>query len=211
MIKIFSDFSNLFNQQVNKNSYKYEGLHHEINSHANGFVEMFNLYDGQSFGDGLYRLHKTSDFDYWNKMIGRAFPKYEHRIHCFGYDWLGRHFALDQSRLKDGMYEVLMFEPGTGEVLEIPCDFLAFHNEEIVNYHDACLASQFFDEWKVREIPPHSPMKSVLVIKFHSFLGGVDALENMELSDMDAYWEVIINVLEKVKDLPEGTNVSFDN
>ena len=209
MIYLFREFLNYFNMPLIKSFNKDEKLHREINSHSIGFVEMFTLYAGKSFGDGLYRLHKTSDFDYWNQKIGRAFPEYEHRIHCFAYDWLGRHFALDQDRLKDGMYEVLMFEPGTGEVLEIPCDFLAFHNEEIVNYHNACLASQFFNEWKERKSVTLSHEECV-GYKVPLFLGGEDALENMELSNMDVYWEVIINVLEKVKDLPEGTKVSFD-
>ena len=208
VIKLFSEFSTFFNKQVNKRSYKNEKLHQEINQHANGFIELFSSYDGESFGDGLYRLHKTSDFDYWNKKIGRLFPEYRSKIHCFGYDWLGRHFALDKDRSKDGMYEVLMFEPGTGEVLEIPCNFLAFHNEEIVKYHDACLASHFFYEWMENKMSILSH-EECAGYRIPLFLGGDDELQNLQLSNMDVYWEIIINVMEKVKDFPNGTKVNF--
>lgn len=40
-----------------------------------------------------------------------------------------------------------MFEIGTGDVLEIPCVFEKFLNEEIPLYSDACLAAPFFNEW----------------------------------------------------------------
>ena len=45
------------------------------------------------------------------------------------------------------------------------------------------------------------------------FLGGDDSLENMEVSDMEVYWDMTDQLWEAVKDLPEGTkigNVSFE-
>jgi hypothetical protein len=41
-----------------------------------------------------------------------------------------------------------MLEPGTGEVLEIPTTFMAFHEEELVDYQDAALAVEFFNQWR---------------------------------------------------------------
>lgn len=45
------------------------------------------------------------------------------------------------------------------------------------------------------------------------FLDGEDSLENMEVSDMEVYWDMTDQLWEAVKDLPEGTkigNVSFE-
>ena len=45
------------------------------------------------------------------------------------------------------------------------------------------------------------------------FLGGEDSLENMEVSDMEVYWDMTDQLWEAVKDLPEGTkigNISFE-
>lgn len=36
-----------------------------------------------------------------------------------------------------------MFEPGTGEVFDIPVTIEDFHNVEIVEYHEDSLASEF--------------------------------------------------------------------
>ena len=40
-----------------------------------------------------------------------------------------------------------------------------------------------------------------------------DSLENMEVSDMEVYWDMTDQLWEAVKDLPEGTkigNISFE-
>jgi hypothetical protein len=62
-------------------------------------------------------------------MISDAFSDYAQRACPFGYDWLGRQFALDSSRVENGESLVLLMEPGTAEVLEIPLSFAAFHEQ----------------------------------------------------------------------------------
>ena len=39
------------------------------------------------------------------------------------------------------------FQPGTGEVLDIPSDFVIFHDTEIVEYPEDALVSKYFDYW----------------------------------------------------------------
>ena len=57
------------------------------------------------------------------------FPKFANIIKVFGYDWLGRHFAIDS---RNGT--ILLLEPGTGEVLSISVNFVDFHNTEIAEF-----------------------------------------------------------------------------
>lgn len=89
---------------------------------------------GRSFGGGVYRVVRATDLDVWNGRIAIAFPEFAGRTSCFGYDWLGRVFAVDPARLEEGEPGVVMFEPGTGEALEIPCGIEAFHEEELIEY-----------------------------------------------------------------------------
>lgn len=176
---------------------------------AIGFNELFGSFNGQSFGEGLYRLHEISEIEKWNDIVSKGFPEFVGRISCFGYDWLGRQFALDNQRIENGQAQILMFEPGTGEVLEIPCNFYDFHNEEIPNYHDACLASEFFQNWKETNKLTLKHDECV-GYKIMLFLGGEDTLENLELSDLDVYWEVCNNVLQKTKGISEGSTIKFN-
>jgi hypothetical protein len=99
--------------------------------------------------DGAYRLHQRDDVARFTALAIEAFPDFTDRIECFGADWLGRQFATDKERIVDGTPQVLMLEPGTGEVLEIPVNRAAFHDEELTNQPDAAAAYSFFQQWLV--------------------------------------------------------------
>lgn len=206
---MFREFCEFFNiPEVDKNKYEYEVKDNirEFSNRVSGFNELLSNYQGISFGQGLYRLHNYASIDKWNKIVSEAFPEFKDRIQCFGYDWLGRQFSLDKSRIVDGEPQILMFEPGTGEVLEIPCNFMEFHNEEIPNYHDACLASEFFNDW-MRINKAKLVQQECAGYKILLFLGGADTVENLEKSDMEIYWSICAQLINKTRDLPEGTKI----
>ena len=152
---------------------------------------------GQSFNGGLYRtmaVHEQSD---WQDRIELAFPSSRGRAICFGYDWLGRAFALDSQRVEDGRPLVLMLEPGTGEMLEIPANIETFHNEELVEFSDAALAVDFHGRWLAAG--GAAPRRDQCIgYRKPLFLGGADDLENLETSDIDLYWHLLGQVLRKV-------------
>lgn len=164
--------------------------------------KLLNTFGGKSFNKGLYRLHPLSDVDKWNNNVIQAFPEFNGRITCFGYDWLGRQFALDNQRLENGQPQILMFEPGTGEVLEIPRNIVQFHDEEIPEYHDSCLASEFFEDW-ISSNPDGLKHNECVGYKVMLFLGGEDTLRNLEKGDMDVYWSICSQLILKTKDLPQ--------
>lgn len=76
-----------------------------------------------------------------------AFPEFGGRFVCFGYDWLGRQFATDSRRGESEDPEILLFEPGTGEALEIRVPFSQFHDAELVDFAEEALALGFFSQW----------------------------------------------------------------
>ncbi|MBN3765580.1 DUF1851 domain-containing protein [Burkholderia sp. Ac-20365] len=79
-----------------------------------------------------------------------------------------------------------MYEPGTGQALEIPCDIESFHDKELVGYRDAVLAEPFFLQWV--ESGGHQPQYTQCVgYKRSLFLGGEDTLANLEVIDLDVY------------------------
>lgn len=71
---------------------KFQGLNTEINerhlsilNYSKGAVRFMKEFQGQSFQEGLYRVHKTSDLDKWNSIIFDSFPTYSNKIFCFSY------------------------------------------------------------------------------------------------------------------------------
>lgn len=72
---------------------------------------------GASFEGGLYRVHDAESGPLALQELRSAFPEYAGRATPFGYDWMGRHFAVDAGRTSEsGEAAVLLLEPGTGDV-----------------------------------------------------------------------------------------------
>ena len=152
--------------------------------------EFFDSMNGLSFLNGMYRLFKTDDIDKWNTIVEQSFPRYKGRFDVFGYDWLGRVFALNKESKT-----VLLFEPGTGEVLDIPASFEDFHNVEIVDYHDDSLASNFFENWYSSCNNYKLKLNECAGYKIPLFLNGDDIVDNLEISDMEVYWEIMMPLM----------------
>jgi len=102
--------------------------------------ELFSKFGGSSFQDGLYRVIHPAELDEWQERICLAYPEFEGRITCFGFDWLGSAFAIDSRRLEDGQNGVVMFEPSTGEALEILANLVSFHDSGLLDFGEAALA-----------------------------------------------------------------------
>ncbi|MCR5738162.1 MAG: DUF1851 domain-containing protein [Eubacterium sp.] len=141
---------------------------------------------GKSFFNGMYRLFETTDIEKWNDIVEKTFGQYKGKINVFGYDWLGRIFAVNKQT-----NTILLFEPGAGTVLNIPVGIEEFHNVEIVEYNEDCLASRAFREWMEKN---NYVLKNneCAGYKVPLFLNGDDVIENMEVSDMEVYWEIMM-------------------
>lgn len=202
---MFSDFYQFFGvtEPAYKSDYKLNE-YNDLQKSTPGFMELFNRCEGASFGNGLYRLHTLADIQKWNAMILEAFPAHAGQIECFGYDWLGRHFGLYVDREVGGEPQIIMFEPGSGDVFEIPCSFIEFHNDEIPEAHDACLASSYFSEW-LEQHPASLATSECVGYKQVLFLGGEDEVSNLEKGDMDVYWTICAQLLQLTSDLPHDT------
>lgn len=157
------------------------------------FLESYN---GQSFGGGIYRVHDMDKIVKWTRIAEEFHPGLKDKIICFAYDWLGRQFALDFRRIVSNKPQILLLEPGTGQALEIPCDFESFHEQEIVRNHIACLASDFYSSW-VNVNDEELQTYHCIGYKVPLFLGGSDTIENLEKSDMEVYWSICTQLLLK--------------
>jgi hypothetical protein len=171
-----------------------------------GIPELLHSFGGASFAGGLYRVVHPKDLEAWRLRVARAFPQFERRIICFGYDWLGSVFALDCARFDGGQPGVVMFEPGTGKALEIPSNIQTFHNSGLKEFGEAALAISFFQKW-LSTGGGHPTITQCIGYKRPLFLGGKDTVENLELSDIDVYWHLMGQLISKTRGLSEGTHI----
>lgn len=159
-------------------------------------------YSGCSFNQGIYRLHSAGQIVLWDNVISAIFPQYQDSIRCFGYDWLGRQFAI----VNENETQVLMLDADTGEVLEIPVTFDDFHNVELVQYGNDALAETAFNEWIATQ---NAPLKLSECVSFEIplHLGGKDEMSNRERVDMGVHWELSAQVLDQTKPLKDGQRI----
>jgi hypothetical protein len=173
-----------------------------------GYRELAGRFAGCSFENGLYRLHDQVSGPRGESWIAGAFPRFASRACPFGYDWLGRQFAVDSSRVEGGEPLVLLFEPGTGAVLEIPFSLARFH-EQLDELREPALAVSFFASW-ARANPELVPLAGMQCVgyKVPLFLGGKDHLDNLEVTDLDVYWSLLGQLRQGTQVLPPTTAIS---
>jgi T6SS immunity protein Tdi1, C-terminal len=175
---------------------------------ADGYSEFARRFAGRSFNLGLYRVHDTESGPRSADLLREAFPAFASRACPFGYDWLGRQFAVDADRREEGQPLVLLLEPGTGQALEIPLPFRAFH-DQLGELREAALAAPFFAEWSEKN-QTSVPLKRDVCVGYRVplFLGGTDAVQNLEVVDFGVYWSLAADLLVSTRDQPPGTRIT---
>lgn len=170
------------------------------------FIQLVEKLGGKTFNSGLYRVFRGDQIYDATEAIERAFPKSKGRLVAFGYDWLGRHFAIDNERVENGEPQIIMLEIGAGEGMQIPTSISDFHNIELVEYPNEALALPFFNEWKA--LNPQDVVHDQCVgYKIPLFLGGSDTVDNLEMIDLSVYVEICGQLRNKVQQLSNGQTI----
>lgn len=170
---------------------------------ATGWSEFLAEFSGCSFNNGLYRTHNVGAIGEWNRIVSSTFSIDPNSLVCFGYDWLGRHFALDFDRVEAGEPLVLMFEPGTGDALEIPSNFTEFHDMQLTVHTTECLEPEYYAEWLDVGNEPLAHDRCA-GYRVPLILGGEDSIDNLEASDMEVYWVILGQILAKIVQESKG-------
>jgi hypothetical protein len=155
-----------------------------VNEAHTGWTRLMGSHGGSTFELGLYRLHSEESSETAREDLQEGFPQLRNEIDLFGYDWLGRQFGVRRQVPRT----VLMFEPGSGQVLDIPTSFAEFHDSELVDFRNDALAADFFATWSSRHrdaVP--LPFDQCVGYRIPLFLGGADDLDNLEVTDLSVY------------------------
>lgn len=178
-----------------ENFLKYFNEKTEIVYSGNMYNDFIMQLGGRRFGRGLFNTFSNDNLNKWTQIITEAYPEFKGKFAAFGYDWLGRCFGIDLR--ENASDNILMFEIGTNNILNIPRSFEKFLNEEIPLRSDACLAEPFFNEW-MKYSKTEIQYGRCAGYKIPLFLGGEDAVTNLEDSDMEVYWEIISQIKKQL-------------
>lgn len=157
------------------------------------FQGLRRLAGDRVLGGGLYRVLSDERAEAIEREVSRAFPDFRGLVDCFASDWMGNVFGERRdSRL------IVMFEPGTAEVLGMGVPFAQFHESVIVEDADAALAEPAFRQWTAAGNSVPTPDLCAGYRK-PLFMGGKDEIDNLELIDMDVYWTMTAPFIAKAR------------
>jgi hypothetical protein len=151
------------------------------------FRSLIEKFGGCTFGNGLYRILRGDRIKETYSSLVAIFPEYANRILPFGFDWLGRHFALDFGRMTDGAPTILLLDVGFGEALHIPANLREFHETELVEHAADAVAEPFFEEWQGATGAILLGHDQCAGYKIPPSLGGLDEYSNLEAIDLEVY------------------------
>lgn len=141
---------------------------------------------GKTFCSGLFRFFKSDETEKWNGIVSEYYSDYLDNIEVICYDWLGRVFALSKFT-----NTIVFFEPGTGEVYNTDETFEDFFDITIKEYTNDCFASNFFELWYEYADEYQLSANECAGYIVPLFLSGEDTVENLEVCDMEVYWEIM--------------------
>ena len=161
---------------------------------------MFNLFKKDlPTTENSYREITKEDISNWNERVGNTFPEFKNGIQCFGFDWVGRAFAIDNRKNSESFSQVLLFDVASNEVLVIPVDKRDFHEKQLVDNSEAVLEISLYEKW-LKKGGKRPEYNECIGFKVPFFLGGKAELKNLEISDIDVYWEITGQVIQQVFD-----------
>lgn len=169
-------------------------------------VSLLSYFGGLSFNRGIYRFHNANSAQIWTKIAIESIPILDGNLYCFGYDWLGRQFAIN-SHDKFSMDQlVLILDPESGEAYRVERNIFDFHNVELVESPNKAIAEDAFIEWLLTD-PRQLEQFECVGLRVPLRLGGIDKLQNRERTDMEVYWEFCSQILNNTKSQPDGTRL----
>lgn len=159
----------------------------------NPLANFRNMFAGQSFNNGVFRVLKDEDIDVWRGQISDTFPKFANKFEPFAFDWLGRFMALKLSE-DDDESGIFIFDIALNRCILFPVDFVEFLNEELTTHANSTIDINCFFDWR-EENPPIAYNECVGYID-PLFDGGADDISNIHLTDIFEYWKVFTEIIK---------------
>ncbi|MGN6567879.1 MAG: hypothetical protein ACTHJ0_08000 [Flavipsychrobacter sp.] len=167
--------------------------------------DLFSKYEGCIIENGLFKFHTKGSSYIWTKYTSAFFKDYLNKIFCFGFDWMGRQFAVD---LKIEM--IYIFDSATGGAYQLDESLKDFLEKDLTIYREETFNIDFFDElYKIYKT--EWVFSKCFGFSIPLFLNGKDEINNYECIDMEVYWDTNYQLLNKINNLPGGTLIDSVN
>lgn len=148
------------------------------------------------YNHGIYQIVTSVESVELGVMIESVFPTVAGKIVPFAVDWMGRVFAIDSS-LCD-LHEaatVTCFDLAEPSSFTTNANFDDFHNSVAVDMTDELLNINQLHQWTASHSLPEDGV-SCIGYKIPLFMGGLDEIDNMELSIRSVYLHLLTELFK---------------
>lgn len=159
---------------------------------CSGYKEFAAKYAGASFNKGIFRFYDAKTGPVMQYILEGAFfeTKTSH-FKVFASDWLGRQYAVTSKVAKDEEPEVVMFEIEENEIYKTSYTFSSFLNAGLYEMCDRTVYFDLFEKWaKENDTSSLKNPYKCAGLKIPLILGGHAGFGNMEVVDMEVYWDL---------------------
>lgn len=161
---------------------KYWGL--DSTKKCDSIGDLRNLLGSRPIGGGVFFVFDENDTDDLRNGIAKLFPCVPESFLPIGRDWPGRMFIdLGHER------KVLLLDPCTGEIYEIPYSIEDFFNIVLTEELNAALEYERFNSWK--RTGGGLKQGECVGYKIPLVLGGSDDAANQEVCDFKVHWDFL--------------------
>ncbi len=156
------------------------------------FTDFMQSQARASYERGLFRvlgIRTRPSIVGWNGPEGwRAdWPEHATRLVVFAYDWMGRLYGLDTSRVLQREPLVARLDPGNGEVFVSDTSFAEFLLADVVHYGDDLMDCHRFTDWLRSD--GGRPLRETEFLGYRTplFVGGRETRANREIVRLEEY------------------------
>jgi hypothetical protein len=180
----------------------------ELIDEVPGFRDLIAGCAGRVLKLGAYRLFDKTLFAATAEFVELAFPAWQGRLAPFGCDWMGRIFAVDGSGRTGSGGErcVILLDPATRDLLQVPATVTEFHNEILVDEGELAYEESLWASW-LSEHATRLDYSDVVGWRAPAFLGGELALANLEIQPALVYWSLSAQLIAQTFKLSPGERV----
>lgn len=161
------------------------------------YVKFAKEHAGGTFNGGLYRFYDSAEMPLMQALAETAFKNIGCDFRVFASDWLGRQYALNFTHENFNEPSLLILDVSVEKPLFLKDTFENFHNKDLKENASLFLEVNLYKSWVT--LHDDKPLQSVfncVGLKSPFFLGGVRDLENLNLTDFEAYWTNITKLRE---------------
>lgn len=167
----------------------------DIFKKSNNLEKQIVKYQIKSFEKNAYRKIQKSDLKPIEELLKKAYPNFLGKVLPFGVTWLGNILAIDLRENNKG--NILLFDIGIDEIIEIQCDIKKFFTVILKEDADKYLLLSLYKKWLNNGGEEANATHCINCKNYRIFDTEQYNLSNLGYNNLYTYWNSMSRIIER--------------